>query len=69
MNLDDLKRLHRKLAVSLGDTHPAVTQLESDIAACTVKSVRPARYECAATLREIRRSNSQRLRKLTERRV
>ncbi len=64
MHLGDLKRLHHKLAVALGDRHPDVVRLESEIADCAKKSVRPARYACAAQLRDIRRSTSQRLRNL-----
>lgn len=64
MHLGDLKRLHHKLVIALGDGHPDVVGLESEIADCDKKSVRPARYECAAQLRDIRRSTSQRLRNL-----
>ncbi len=64
MHLGALKRLHHKLAVALGDRHPDVVRLEVEIADCARKSVRPARYECAAQLRDIRRSTSQRLRNL-----
>jgi hypothetical protein len=64
-DLGDLKRLHRKLAIALGDQHPVVVQLEAEITDCTVKLARPARYECAASVREIRRSASQRLRNLS----
>jgi hypothetical protein len=64
MHLGDLKRLHSKLALALGDRHPDVVRLEVEIADCARKSVRPARYECAAQLRDIRQSASQRLRNL-----
>ena len=65
MHLGDLKRLHHKLALALGNEHPDVLRLEADIADCAKKSVRPARYACAAQLRDIRRSNSQRCVKLS----
>jgi hypothetical protein len=64
MHLGDLQRLHHKLAVALGGRHPDVLRLEVEIAECAKKSLRPARYECASQLRDIRRSTSQRLRNL-----
>jgi hypothetical protein len=64
MHLGDLKRLHHKLAVALGDRHPDVALLDAEITDCEKKSVRPTHYACAAQLRDIRRSTSQRLRNL-----
>jgi hypothetical protein len=65
-DLGDLKRLHHKLAIALGDGHSVVLQLEAEIAECTATFAQPARYECAAKVREIRRSYSQRLRNLSD---
>ncbi len=65
-DLYDLKRLRNKLALALGDGHPVVAQLEAEIVECTANFARPARYECAAKVREIRRSVSQRLKNLSE---
>jgi len=61
----DLKRLHSKLAIALGDGHSLVAQLEAEIAECNAKFARPARYECGVKVREIRRSNSQRVKNLS----
>jgi hypothetical protein len=65
-DLGDLRRLHYKLAIALGDGHSVVAQLEAEIAECTTKFTQLARYECAAKVREIRRSSSQRLRNLSD---
>ena len=61
MHLGDLKRLHHKLAVALGDGHPDVIGLKADITNCAKMSVRSTHYACAAELRDIRRLTSQRL--------
>ena len=63
--LGDLKHLHHKLAIALGEGCPDVVQLEAEIAECNAKFARPARYECGVKVREIRRSNSQRVKNLS----
>jgi hypothetical protein len=63
-DLGNLKRLHKKLAIALGCQQSDVVQLEAEIAACATRLALPTRYVCAAKVREIRRSTSQRLRNL-----
>jgi hypothetical protein len=64
MHLGNLKRLRHKLAVALGDGHPEVLRLEAEIVDRAKRSDRPTRYDCAAQVRDIRRSTSQRCAKL-----
>ena len=55
-HLGNLKRLHQKLALALGDSHPHVMQLQVEIEAYATNLPKPVRCEFTALRREIGRS-------------
>jgi hypothetical protein len=55
-HLGNLKRLHQKLALALGGSHPHVMQLQVEIEAYATNLPKPVRCEFTALRREIGRS-------------
>jgi len=55
-HLGNLKRLHQKLALALGGSHPHVMQLQVEIDAYATNLPKPVRCEFTALRREIGRS-------------
>jgi hypothetical protein len=55
-HLGNLKRLHRKLVVALGDKHPLVLQLQDEIVSFAATVPRRMRRESFAVKSEVGRS-------------
>jgi hypothetical protein len=55
-HLGNLKRLHQKLIVALGSSHPLVMQLQAEITSHAANLSKPVRCEFNVPRREMRRS-------------